>query len=79
MTYFEYEVGDEGGSLVFVEVVVLSAQCGEEQLEVLQNLHQHSAVGFKETQCEPLQDQVQAADCALKLILHSLMSGNITS
>lgn len=77
MTYFEDEVGNEGGGLVFIEVVVLSAQCGEELLEVLQHLHQHSTVGLKETQREPLQDQVQAADCALKLILHSLQSGNI--
>src|SRR4029434_5335455 len=39
---FEDKVGNEGGGLVVAEVVVLAPQHGEEQLEELQCLHNHT-------------------------------------
>lgn len=56
------EVGDEGRGFVLAQVVVLSAQHGEKELEEFHGLHQHTGVRVEEPQREPLQDQIQAAD-----------------
>lgn len=50
------------------EVMVLLAEGREQELEVLQRLHQYACVGVKEAECEPLEDQVQTADCRLLLL-----------
>lgn len=54
----EYEVGNEGVGLVLCEVVVLSVEHGEQQLQILQHLHQDCGVGVEEPQGEPLQNQI---------------------
>lgn len=70
--HLQDEVGNEGAGFILGQVVVLSAQHGKEQLQVLQDLHQDCGVGVEEAQGEPLQDEVQAADGGLTLALQSL-------
>lgn len=62
LTDLEDEVGDEGRGFVLAQVVAVSAQHGEKELEKFHRLHQHTSVGVKESQCEPLQDQIQTAN-----------------
>lgn len=75
--HLQYQVGDEGVCLVLRQVVILLGQRGEEQLQVLQNLHQNCGVGVIEPQREPLQDQVQAANGGLALALHPLSEDTV--
>lgn len=49
------------------EMVVLVTESDKKELEVLQSFHQHASVRIEEAQCEPLQDQIQTADCGLSL------------
>lgn len=75
--HLQEEVGQEGVGLVLGQVVVLPGQHGEQQLQVLQHLHQDRGVGVEEAQREPLQDQVQTADGGLALALQALHHTNI--
>lgn len=70
--HLQNEVGHEGAGFVLGQVVVLSVQHGEEQLEILQDLHQDRGVCVEESQGEPLEDEVQAADGGLALAFQTL-------
>lgn len=50
-------------------MMILLAEGREQELEVLQGLHQYTRVGVKEAECEPLENQVQTADRRLLLRL----------
>lgn len=54
------------------EMVVLVTESDEEELKILQSLHQHAGVRIEEAQGEPLQDQIQTADRSLGLRLQVL-------
>lgn len=70
--YLKDEVRNEQCGFMLSEMVVLVTESGEKELEILQSLHQHARVRIKEPQGEPLQDQIQTADHALRLCLQVL-------
>lgn len=71
-THFNDKVRDKRRSLKLIEMVILPAKHRKQQFQVFQGLHQHTGVGVKETQSEPLQDEVQAADGSIPLFLQVL-------
>lgn len=70
--YLENEVGYERVSLVISQIITLLSEHGEERAEILQCLIQHTRVRLKETQSEPLQDEVNVADSLRSLRFQGL-------
>ena len=56
------DVGNEGVGLQVVQVVIVGSQHGEQLTDVLETLQQDACVCVKETQGEPLKDEVKVCD-----------------